>query len=285
MKDIISQVKSKKRIYRIIIMTISLLLSALVYNIFLLPLNLVSGGSNGIAIITKHIYQIDPAIMILIISISCIMLSLMYLGFERTSGTIIASLLYPFFIKITVPIANLITIDLQDIFIIIIFAGVLSGIANGLMYKTGYSSGGLPIISQILYKYFKIPIAKSSLFMNIIIVIIGAIFFGTTNAMYAIILLYINSIVLDKVLLGISSNKAFYIITSEDKVIKDYIINDLGHSVTTFDVKGGFLEKKRQVLLTAIPTREYYKVTEGIKLLDKNAFFVVTDSYEVVGGK
>lgn len=285
MKDIISQVKSKKRIYRIIIMTISLLLSALVYNIFLLPLNLVSGGSNGIAIITKHIYQIDPAIMILIISISCIMLSLMYLGFERTSGTIIASLLYPFFIKITVPIANLITIDLQDIFIIIIFAGVLSGIANGLMYKTGYSSGGLPIISQILYKYFKIPIAKSSLFMNIIIVIIGAIFFGTTNAMYAIILLYINSIVLDKVLLGISSNKSFYIITSEDKVIKDYIINDLGHSVTTFDVKGGFLEKKRQVLLTAIPTREYYKVTEGIKLLDKNAFFVVTDSYEVVGGK
>lgn len=285
MKDIIFQVKSKKKVYRITVMVISLLLSALVYNIFLLPLNLVSGGSNGIAIITKHIYQIDPAIMILIISISCIMLSLMYLGFERTSGTIIASLLYPLFIKITVPIANLITIDLQDIFIIIIFAGVLSGIANGLMYKTGYSSGGLPIISQILYKYFKIPIAKSSLFMNIIIVIIGAIFFGTTNAMYAIILLYINSIVLDKVLLGISSNKAFYIITSEDKVIKDYIINDLGHSVTTFDVKGGFLEKKRQVLLTVIPTREYYKVTEGIKLLDKNAFFVVTDSYEVVGGK
>lgn len=285
MKDIIFQVKSKKKVYRITVMIISLLLSALVYNIFLLPLNLVSGGSNGIAIITKHIYQIEPAIMILIISISCIILSLMYLGFERTSGTIIASLLYPLFIKITVPIANLITIDLQDIFIIIIFAGVLSGIANGLMYKTGYSSGGLPIISQILYKYFKIPIAKSSLFMNIIIVIIGAMFFGTTNAMYAIILLYINSIVLDKVLLGISSNKAFYIITSEDKVIKDYIINDLGHSVTTFDVKGGFLEKKRQVLLTVIPTREYYKVTEGIKLLDKNAFFVVTDSYEVVGGK
>lgn len=285
MKDIIFQVKSKKKVYRITVMVISLLLSALVYNIFLLPLNLVSGGSNGIAIITKHIYQIEPAIMILIISISCIILSLMYLGFERTSGTIIASLLYPLFIKITVPIANLITIDLQDIFIIIIFAGVLSGIANGLMYKTGYSSGGLPIISQILYKYFKIPIAKSSLFMNIIIVIIGAMFFGTTNAMYAIILLYINSIVLDKVLLGISSNKAFYIITSEDKVIKDYIINDLGHSVTTFDVKGGFLEKKRQVLLTVIPTREYYKVTEGIKLLDKNAFFVVTDSYEVVGGK
>ena len=285
MKDIILKVKNKKRIYRLAVLVIALLLSSLVYNIFLLPLNLVSGGANGIATITKHIYQIEPATMILIISISCIVLSLIYLGFERTSGTIIASFIYPLFVKITAPIASSINIAQDDLFIAIIFAGILSGIANGLMYKTGYSNGGLPVISQILYKYFRIPIAKSSLFINVIIVIIGAMFFGTTSAMYAIILLYINSIVLDKVLLGISNNKAFYIITSEDKIIKDYIINDLGHSVTTFDVKGGFLEKKRQVLLTVIPTREYYKVTEGIKLLDKKAFFVVTDSYEVFGGR
>ena len=92
-------------------------------------------------------------------------------------------------------------------------------------------------------------------------------------------------IILNKVLLGISNNKAFYIITTEDKKIKEYIINELKHSVTVFDVKGGFLEKKRNVLLTVIPSREYFKVTEGIKLIDKDAFFVATDAYEVVGGR
>ena len=153
------------------------------------------------------------------------------------------------------------------------------------MYKTGYSNGGLPIISQILEKYFKIPIAKSSLIINLIIVFVGSIFFGWTKAIYAIILLYINSIMIDKVLLGVSNNKAFYIITSEDQQIKDYIIKTLGHSVTVFDVKGGFLEKKRKMLLTVIPTREYYRVTEGIKMLDDKVFFMATDSYEVVGGK
>ena len=51
------------------------------------------------------------------------------------------------------------------------------------------------------------------------------------------------------------------------------------------DVKGGFLNKKHKVVLTVVPTREYYRVTEGIKTIDKDAFFVVTDSYEVVGGK
>ena len=62
-------------------------------------------------------------------------------------------------------------------------------------------------------------------------------------------------------------------------------MKDLGHNVTIFDVKGAFLEKKQKVIFSVIPSREYYRVTEGIKQIDESAFFVVTDSYEVVGGK
>lgn len=138
---------------------------------------------------------------------------------------------------------------------------------------------------QILEKYYKIPIATTSAIINITVVLIGGVFFGWTNVMYAIILIYLNTIIINKVLLGISNNKAFYIITSEEKEIKDYIIKNLDHSVTIFDVKGGFLNKKNKVVLTVVPTREYYRVTEGIKAIDKDAFFVVTDAYEVVGGK
>ena len=68
-------------------------------------------------------------------------------------------------------------------------------------------------------------------------------------------------------------------------MVKEYILETLGHDVTVFDVKGGFMEKKRQVLMTIIPSREYYRVTEGIKLLDKNVFFVATDSYQVKGAR
>ena len=50
-------------------------------------------------------------------------------------------------------------------------------------------------------------------------------------------------------------------------------------------MKGGFLEEKKRVILTIIPSREYYRVTEGIKEIDKNVFFVVTDSYQVEGAK
>lgn len=285
MNDILSSIKKKKRIYRITLMIISLIISSLVYNIFLLPLNLVTGGAPGVATLTHHIYGIEPATMIFFISIAICIISFMYLGVERTSGTIMSVILYPLLVKLTSPLAGMLVVKPEDMIITVIFAGVLNGVAYGLMYKTGYSNGGFPIISQILYEKFRLPIAKTSLIINLTIVLVGSIFFGLTNALYAIIYIYINNIVLDKVLLGISTNKSFYIITHEEEKIKDYVINTLQHNVTVFDVKGGYLDKRRKVILAIIPTKEYYRVTEGIKMLDKEAFFVVTDSYQVSGAK
>lgn len=277
--------KFKRIAKRYTMLIISLLISAIVYNLFLLPINLVTGGSGGIATITQYVYNIEPAVMILIISIACGIISLLYLDLETTLASVGAIIIYPLLVKLTSSITDYIFIDYSDLFVITIYAGIIGGISNGLMYKSGYNCGGFPVISQIIEKYYKIPIATTSGIINTTIVILGALFFGWTKAMYALILVYINSLVIGKILLGISNNKAFYIITSQTEEIKDYIIRTLGHSVTVFDVKGGFLSKKNNVVLTVIPTNEYYRVTEGIKMIDDKAFFVVTDAYEVVGGK
>ena len=284
-ENVIKKLKRKKLAKRIAILLISLLVLSLVYNLLLLPTDLVAGGVNGIAIITNYVYGIDSSIMILLISSACLLFSFLYLGTERTLGSLLATFIYPLFVKVTAIITQGITIDYNDKFLIIIFAGVIGGLANGFIYKTGFSNGGLPIISQILYKYHKIPIAKSSMVINSIIIIVGSFFFGWSMMMYAIILVFINNMMIDKVLLGISSNKAFYIVTTKDKEIREYILNNLKHTVTIFNVEGAFLEKRRKVLLSVIPKRDYYKLTEGIKLIDPDAFFVVEDAYEVKGGK
>ena len=285
MKDIKELIIKKNRLVRIILILAAILLSAIVYNLFLLPLSLVTGGTGGIATITHYLYDIDPALMILILSLACCIISFMYLGVKRTTGTLLASFLYPIMVKMTSNISTQFMIDTSDVLLVVLFAGVLSGVANGLMYKSGYSNGGFPVISQVFYEKFQISISKSSMIINVIIVLVGAFFFGTTNALYAIIYLYINNIVMDRVLLGISTNKAFYIMTHKEDEIKDYIINNLHHTVTTFNVKGGFLEDKRKVILTVIPSSDYYKLTEGIKTIDEEAFFVATDSYQVEGAK
>ena len=269
---------------RVGVVVIALLLSSIVYNIFLLPLNLVTGGTNGIAVITNYMYDIEPALMIIILSSAFVIISFMYLGLEKTMTTIVATLLYPLFVELTSPLREMIVSE-PDVLLLVLFAGVLGGISNGLIYRVGYNSGGTTVISQILYEKFNISIAKTSFIISTLIVILGGFFFGITNALYAIIYLYINNIVTDKVLLGVSNNKAFYIVTEEPDKVKDFIIQKLKHDVTVFDVKGGYESEKKKALLTVIPTRDYYKMTERIKSYDSKAFFVATDSYQVQGGK
>ena len=199
MNTIIDTIKGNNKISGILLMFISMLLNAVLYNLFLLPLNIVTGGTPGIATITHYVYGINPSIMLFFLSLACVIISFLYLGKERTTGTLLALFTYPILVQLTSPLNRIVSSE-PDILLLVIFAGVISGVANGLMYKTGYSNGGFPIISQILYEKKQISISKSSLFINVCIVLIGSIFFGTTTALYAIIFLYINNIVLDKVL-------------------------------------------------------------------------------------
>ena len=285
METIKKIVNENNKLYRMFLLFISLLISAIIYNMFLLPLNIVTGGTGGIAQITLFVFDIDPAFMVLVLSLLCATISVAFLDFDKTASTIVVAFLYPAMVKLTEPLVNYMTIDPNDIFIVVIITGVILGFANGLMYKSGYSNGGLTVITQTLYQYFHIPVGKSGLIINGIIILAGGYYFGITVTIYAIISLYIRSIITDKVILGVSNNKAFYIITTEEEQVESFLMKDLGHNVTIFDVKGAFLEKKQKVIFSVIPSREYYRVTEGIKQIDESAFFVVTDAYEVVGGK
>lgn len=279
------EMSNKSNISRYITMFMSLLISALLYNLLIQPTKIVMGGVNGLAVINNYVNKINPSITIFIISLVMLTISYIFLGKNRTKGTLIATFAYPLLVQLTSPITQYIYIDLSDLLVISIFIGVISGLANGFLYKTGFSNGGLPIISQILYKYYNIPIGKSNFVINLIVILLGSIVFGTTMIMYAVIILFINSLIIDKVILGTAKNKAIYILTSKEKIIKNFLIKDMNHTATIFNVKGGFLDKKRELILTIIPTREYFKVTESIKLLDPQVFYLVNDAYEVKGGK
>ena len=90
---------------------------------------------------------------------------------------------------------------------------------------------------------------------------------------------------IDKVMLGLFGNKSFYIITNKPDKIKDFIIKDLGHGATIIDGKGAYSNEDKYIILAVIPSSDYYKLKDGLKRIDSEAFFVVCESYEVGGGK
>ena len=283
--NVLETIRKKKLVTRYLILIVSLFISACYFNLLQLPSQIVTGGSTGVSIILNSYFGLEPSTIIFVISLVLLIVGFIFLGVEKTSGAVVSTVIYPIFVKLTADISTYITVDLSDKILISLFLGLLSGVTTGMVYKVGFSNGGFSIISEIISKYKKIPISNTSFVINLIIVIAGGVSFGWTMVMYAIIVLYIYSIVLDRVLIGVSRNKALYIITSEEDVIRDYIMNSLKHGVTIFDVKGGFLEKKRKVLMTVIPNKEYFRLKEGIKEIDKDAFFIVTDAYQVYGGE
>lgn len=282
---ILEKVEAKDKLKRYFELVIGILLIAIAFNLFLLPNELVFGGVSGLSIIVSKFITIDASTLIMIASLLLLVVSFLVLGKNDTKASIVGSILFPIFVNITANIGKYIKLDTGNVLLSAVFGGIIYGFGAGLVFKAGFTTGGTDIINQILSKYLHMSMGNAMLISDGLIVVLGGFFFGATKLMYALIVIYIIGLMTDKVLLGISNSKAFYIITNEDEKIRDYLLNELHHGVTIFSVKGGYTHKKDEVILCVVPTREYYRVKEGIHEIDSEAFFVVCDAYEVSGGE
>lgn len=282
---ILEKINSKSSIKRHIQFVLGCFLIAVAYNLLLAPNNIVAGGVGGLAIILDYLIGIDNSVVILISNILLLILSYFLLGKAKTKATVLGSILFPIFVSLTGNISAIIDVDTNELLLISVFGGVVYGFGAGMIYKAGFTTGGTDIINQILSKYLKISIGNSMLYCDGTIVLLTAFVFGPTHFMYSIIVLYVISFMSDRVILGVSDSKAFYIVTKEEQKIKEYILRYLNHGVTVFNAKGGYAKENQTVLMCVLPTKDYYRLKEGIHEIDPNSFFVVTDAYEVFGGE
>ena len=279
------KIDNKSKFKRYAQFCLGCLLVAISFNLFLAPNDLVPGGVSGFSVIINHLLSINKSIIILGLSLLLLILSYIFLGKNKTRGSILGSLLFPLFVEITSNISEIIQIDTSQLLLSAVFGGILYGFGAGIIFKAGFTTGGTDILNQIISKYAKVSMGKSMLICDGTIVLLSGIVFGPTKLMYSVIILYLISYMSDRVILGISDSKAFYIVTDEEKKIKEYVIKYLNHGVTVFNAKGGYKKEKQTVLLCVLPTKDYYKLKEGIHEIDPDAFFVVTDAYEVFGGE
>ena len=278
-------VKRRSLVKRILEFILGCFVVAISYNIFIAPNGIVPGGVGGIAIIINKVLNVDNAITIFILNIFLLILSLILLGKEKTKASVLGTILFPIMVKITENLNVWLQIDTSKILLSSISGAILFGLGAGLIFRAGFTTGGTDIINQILSKYLKITLGKSMLLSDGLIVLASVFIFGINHMMYSILALYIISLISDKVVLGISDSKMFLIVTDKDEEVKEYIIKKLGHTVTVFKGKGGYKREKDDVLMAILPTKDYYLLRDGIKKIDKEAFYIITDTYEVFGGE
>lgn len=271
--------------YKYSVITFLMLISAINFNMFINTTKTVSGGTNGISIIFEQLFDINPSISILVLSSLILLITLLNKQYEQFISAAYASLIYPFFVSITANASRFIEIRSADIFIIVVFSGLISGVVSGIICKYSMSQGGIILLSQIIAKKHKRSISSFNYMINLLIVIAGGFIFGTRSIVYAIVFLMANKIIMDKIIVGTSREKMFQIITTEDQKVKDYITKEMGSGCTTFSVRGITGHKNKTVIMTAVTNRNYFRLKEAIRSIDSKAFFLVTDSYQVYGGK
>ena len=171
-----------------------LLIAAINYNLIIKNIKVTIGGTQGIALLIYYCADIAPYISILIINMILFLFSVLLLSKRITQSIIVSSFVYPLFVKLTESLEALIFI--KNHMILLIIAGILSGITTGGILKLGYSSGGVNVLVIIFKKYYQIPVYLSNFLINVLILLGGIIVFGLKNFLYSIIVLIINSFII-----------------------------------------------------------------------------------------
>lgn len=282
---------SKKEVHSLVnnsvVFFIGVLILAFNFNLFIAPNSFVTGGVTGLSVVLNKAFNINSVVFIYIANALLLVLSFIILGKEKTYKSIIGSFLYPILLSLIKPLADLILpyVYIDNTLMNTLIAGGLLGIGAGLVYKTGFSTGGSDIIVQLINKYLKMPEGKAVLLNDIIIILLGGVVYGFQNVVYSLTIIFISSYLIDKILIGISDSKMFFIRSDKEDKIKKYVLEYMQTGATVIATKGAFSENEGHMLMVVVPTKEYYVFKTSVLEIDPNAFFIVSDCYEAIGGK
>lgn len=274
-----------KKVISYLMVIIGCILIALSINLVLIPNSLLTFGIDGVACLLKYVTNINVAFNMLIINLIIILLSTLFVDKNVFKVYLLPAIIIPVFVYITGPILKSVTLDLPETMLVVIVASVLSGYGYSMIYKQGFSAGVVFLIDEVLGRITRFHSKMYSWLIDICLVIVAFRLFGYESALYSLIIIIITKYMITKVRFGINDSKMFYIITSKEKEVKNFIIHDLKYELTVLDVKGGFTKKNNQILLTVISSNDYYKLKEGIKVIDPKAFIAITETYDVLNRK
>lgn len=262
-----------------IIVALACVVMAFNINYFFVGNKLAQGGVSGLSLIIHYLSHIDVSYLYFALNIPLIILAYIFLGKNFLLKTFFATFVLSVFLKVFASFSE----PLDDILLAAIFGGAINGIAIGIVFYAGGSTGGMDIVAKIVNKYTGIPISRILLATDFIVLSMVAVIFGKVIFMYTLISLVLSSKMIDIIQVGIYSAKGVTIITTKEDEIRKRIMEDTGRGITLIDAKGGYTQKEIGMLYCVVGQYQLIKVKTIVKEVDPSAFMIVADVHEVIG--
>lgn len=269
-------------VFSLLLVALGNLLYVFTVKLFLLPANLMSCGTTGIALVVGHLTGIPISAFILVFNLVMLGLGWWVLGRQFVLTTIFSSLFYP----IALEALNRLLGDVYvtgDMLLNVLFAGLGLGVALGMVMRGGASTGGMDIPPLILKHYFHIPVSASLWTFDFCILLSQMLFHTLEDLLYALLMTMVLSFALNRVLLLGTSKTEVKIVSSKAETIRDAILSQVDRGVTLLHGEGGYLHTSTELILSVVSNHEMPKIERLAREIDPGCFMIVSRVSEVWG--
>ena len=251
---------------------------------FTAPNQLAAGGLTGVATILNHMFGIPIGTANILMNVPLLIWAYVEMGYQIIIKTVVATIVSSAMIDVMVPYLP----QYQgEPLITIVFGGCLAGLGLALILMRGGTTGGTELAANLLSLHIHgFSLGKFIMVIDLVIVLASAVVYQEYESpLYAILVIYITSKVIDAVLYGTDrgTGKVMFIISPKNKEIARRIMDDLERGVTELRSRGAYSGQEGTVLMCAVSRQEVHKIYDIIHEIDINAFIVVNEAGEITG--
>ncbi len=257
-------------------------LYSLTVAVFLLPSGLITGGATGIALAVNRAAGLPVSGVLLAVNLIMLAVAWALLGTRFAISTIASTFLSPVTLEIWQRLLGDYVLT-SDLLLCTLFAGVGIGVSLGIVIRSGGSTGGMDIPPLVLHKYFRLPVSATMNVLDLLILLAQAVFSPKEQVLYGIVMVFVYTMVLDKVIMLGESRTEVKIVSTKADEIRAAILDEIDRGVTVLHGEGGYLHRSSEVLLSVISNRELPRVERLVHAIDPECFMVVSHVSEVSG--
>ena len=267
------------------------LIAAAALNLFIVPLNLYTGGIMGVCQLIRTLLQTHlgvslgtydiAGILYFLANVPILLFAYKALGLGLVAKTIICTVSYSLFYSI-IPIPSAPIVD--DYLTACLLGGILTGIGSGIVLTCGCSSGGLDVIGLCLSKRGSgFTVGKFSLTFNVFLYTACLILFSPEVAIYSVIYNFFTSMVLDRMHQQNVNVMAMIFTHADEHILGQFIIDNLGRGVTYWNGTGAYTGQGVHVLCVSLSKYEIEELLHAVRTIDPQAFLTVQEGVRIYG--